>query len=230
MAGEKVRRIFLCRHGKTEANEKGVYCGGLNDSPLTEMGKTQAKLLARWLKNYYRFYGRFIFTSNLKRAIETAGIIARNFEPSPFVLQMDGLKELNLGKWCGKRAEEIQILFPEEHKKWLKGDLGRDFRFPGGESMKESRERIVPCFNLIKKLWLGDESESNNDLIILVHGGVNMVILAEIMNMDIKKHGYRTIRQDNACINIICFCEGSVWRPKMQVTLLNSVHHLDCVL
>jgi probable phosphoglycerate mutase len=227
MAEEKIRRLFLCRHGETEANVQKIYCGGNRESPLNENGKNQAMLLGKTLKNYYKFQGKFIFSSARQRTQKTADIISKQFKPKLNKINMEGLRELELGEWCGKTAEEIMKIWPKEYEIWLKAQLSPDFRFPGGESIKEATERIEKCFNLIKDvwLWLDFEDESNNDLIIVAHGGVNIIILMKILG--IEKCIIRAIRQDNACVNIIGFREKNIWRPPEQIILVNATHHLS---
>jgi len=227
---ENLRRLFLCRHAKSEANEKGLYCGGMNESPLSETGKKQAILLGKALREYYEFQGKLIISSFRERAKKTAEIIARTFYPSPFILTMENLREIDGGEWEGKTQEEVGRIYPKECEEWYSGFLKPDFRFPGGESMEEAQKRVENGFGTIKKIWLGDRDEKNNDLIIVAHSGVNVIILTKIMDSEIKTYGFRIFRQDNACINIIGFREKTTWRPATEIILINSPHHLDCKL
>lgn len=230
MSDEKVRRLFLCRHGKTESNENGIYCGGKSDSPLTEKGREQAKLLGKALGGYYKFSGRFIISSAKGRAVETAEIISQCIESEPMILKSEGLHEIDLGKWCGKKMEEIQKLFPKEHREWHRGYLRHDFTFPNGESIGEAGEKRRKCFDIIKKMWLSNGSENNTDLIVVAHGGTNILILTGIISGKMNKFAYRSLRQDNACVNIIGFREKKDWHPEVQILLVNDTHHLDCEL
>ncbi len=226
---EKIRRLFLCRHGETEANEMGTYCGGGSESPLNEAGKHQAALLGKALQNYYQFRGRFVITSARERARETAEILSRYLNPKPARLSLEGLREIDIGQWCGKTPAEVQKLFPKQHEEWRNGFLGPDFRFPGGESKRETDARIIKCFNAIKRIWLGDKDETNSDLIIIAHAGTNMVILTELLSAEIKIYSYRGIKQENTCVNMVYFHEKNPasWRPETQIALVNSIHHLD---
>lgn len=225
MAEEKVRRIFLCRHGQTEANEKGLYCGGEHDSPLTEKGKKQVECLGKALNGYYKFSGTVIIASKLGRAIETAIIIARCLQIEPLISQWEDFRELNLGYWCGKTAEENEKLFPKEYEEWRKNFLKLSFRFPGGESIMEARKRMISSFKKVLNIWLS--KENCDDIIIAAHGGTNIIILSEILKIKLNVFVYRAMRQNNACLNIINYCETRRWRPKFQVVLVNSTHHLD---
>lgn len=224
MADKKIRRIFLCRHGKTEANEKGTWCGGQNESPLTETGKEQAQLLGNALKTYYNFRGDLIIASPRQRAKQTAEIISESLKYPLGIMVARGLVEIDVGQWNGKTAQEAENLFPEEFKKWQEGNLTPSFRFTGGESMEEAQRRVALCFNAIKQMWL---RELKNDLVIVAHGGTNIFILCEIMCAEMKTYGYRCFRQDNACVNIIGFRKKNNWRPETEIVLMNSTHHLD---
>ena len=224
---EKIKRLFLCRHGETEANIRKIYCGGNRESPLTNNGKLQAALLGKALKNYYEFRGKLIIASSKERAKETAKIISHHLNPRPATIILEGLSEIDIGGWCGKTSEEIEKLFPEKYKEWASGFTGLDFVFPGGGSIKESRERILKCFNVIKTIWLNNKDENNNDIIVVAHGGTNMIILSEILKLEMTTCDIRTITQNNTCVNIINYCKNGAWRSKIQVALINSTHHLD---
>ena len=56
--------IYLIRHGKTEANEKHLYCGS-TDLPLSEAGREELQSVHYDIKNV-----RFL-TSGMKRTEET---------------------------------------------------------------------------------------------------------------------------------------------------------------
>ena len=60
--------IYLIRHGKTEANEKHLYCGS-TDLPLSETGRAELEQLHYDLKNV-----RFL-SSGVKRTNETMQIL-----------------------------------------------------------------------------------------------------------------------------------------------------------
>ena len=60
--------IYLIRHGKTEANEKWLYCGS-TDLPLSERGREELRGISYDIKNV-----RFL-TSGMKRTNETLKIL-----------------------------------------------------------------------------------------------------------------------------------------------------------
>lgn len=69
--------IYMIRHGQTELNNAHVL-QGRSDWPLNEKGLEQARRAAAELSG---ISFRYVFTSPLKRAVQTAKIIAPNTEP-----------------------------------------------------------------------------------------------------------------------------------------------------
>ena len=69
--------IYIVRHGQTEMNHRKVL-QGRSDAPLDETGVAQARLAAEKLMDI-RF--ERVYTSPLRRAIQTARIIAPYAEP-----------------------------------------------------------------------------------------------------------------------------------------------------
>jgi broad specificity phosphatase PhoE len=113
-----IQKVYLIRHGETEWSLNGRHTG-TTDIPLTENGRSVAKLLAAALgKEKFAL----VLTSPLKRAQETcelAGFGAR--------AEIDrDLMEWNYGAYEGLTPEEIHALAPG----WMIFTDG----CPGGES------------------------------------------------------------------------------------------------
>lgn len=71
-----MKHLYFCRHGLTEANEKGIITGS-TETPLTSKGRSQAKLAGAHAKHLKIDH---IICSPLGRAHETALIIAREID------------------------------------------------------------------------------------------------------------------------------------------------------
>lgn len=67
-------KIYLVRHGESEANAKGIHQGQKIDTSLSKNGLEQAKKIAERLKDEDF---EIIYSSDLKRAYETAKEIAK---------------------------------------------------------------------------------------------------------------------------------------------------------
>jgi len=96
---------------------------------------------------------RFIFTSPLRRAVQTAEILARNLELS-VVIERE-LREIVLGPLEGLSHEQVKARFPEVWKAWTKtpGDL----RLEGMEPLEEVQKRIL---SLMMRWHLNHENET----------------------------------------------------------------------
>ena len=101
---------YLVRHGEIEADVKKIYAGW-SDEGLTKRGRQQAKEAAKELA---RFEIGSIYTSPLKRTVQTAEIIGGILKKQPIL--EESFKELKLGKWEGRSEKEIQRDFPDEWK------------------------------------------------------------------------------------------------------------------
>ena len=142
--------IYIVRHGQTEYNVVGRY-GGRIDVPLNENGINQAYELRDVLKNI-KF--DFVFSSPLKRALETAKIICNND-----IIKDDRLMERNNGDLEGKLKTEIDE-FP-------------DFNNPNEtryniENIVDFRNRIYDFFNEIKNQYRG------KNVLVVTHAGVGI--------------------------------------------------------
>ena len=69
--------IYLVRHGQSQANAKGIWQGAQIDTPLTELGRTQAQNTKKHLEEEGAVFSA-VYSSPLLRAGVTAGIIAPN--------------------------------------------------------------------------------------------------------------------------------------------------------
>jgi broad specificity phosphatase PhoE len=98
--GEPV--LALIRHGQTRANTEGRW-QGQSDWGLDDTGHRQARALRDW-------YGVFptVYTSPLGRARSTAEYVAMDG-----VVEVEGLKELDMGRWEGLTSDEIYETWPE---------------------------------------------------------------------------------------------------------------------
>ncbi|KAK3304724.1 histidine phosphatase superfamily [Chaetomium strumarium] len=76
-------RLFLVRHGETVDNVAGIYAG-TRDSPLTSHGVLQARRLGAHLAALSARMGpvRHVFSSDLRRAVETAQAVVDAFNNS----------------------------------------------------------------------------------------------------------------------------------------------------
>lgn len=99
------------RHGKTEWNAKHL-CQGQLDIPLSNEGREEVRALAKSLNSSFTT----IYTSPLKRALETAQIL-QNVLSIPSLVEIEELKERAWGELEGKSNIEMYRIEEAEEKK-----------------------------------------------------------------------------------------------------------------
>ncbi len=206
-----VTKIYLIRHGETEDAEPVRYKGHL-DVPLSEKGITQMRQLARYIvKDSSSCSNRLsaIYCSDLSRAMKSAEIIAEPFGLEPII--MPELRERNFGEWEGMTFKEIEEKWPDAFKRWANNPLKHSPL--GGESTTEVRDRVIKALNRILNEVQYSSSRSNRlnrsnglnniSIVIVAHGGVNRIIICEILGMPLEN--IFRIEQDYGTLNIIEF-------------------------
>ncbi len=173
------KRLFLARHGESEANVQKIISGQL-DVPLTEKGRKQAQWLCDVLKKERL---SAVYSSSLGRAIETAKPTAECHHLP--VQAIDNLKEIHFGVLQGRVADETDI----EAKTLLKArEADKDYMVPGGESFDAFQARILHCLQILLPA-MPDHS------LLVAHRNTNEVILTNLLGLNQKSD--RTINVKN---------------------------------
>lgn len=102
--------IYFVRHGESEANQRGVFAGQKENSPLTQKGRDQAKITGQLVKSEIPKIDKII-TSSLKRTHETAKIIAEeiNYDISDIIID-DHIIEYDMGSLTGTPIKSISSM------------------------------------------------------------------------------------------------------------------------
>lgn len=156
-------KLILIRHGKTEANEKHLYCGK-TDLPLSKAGREELKVCKTILR-YPDPTGMKILTSGMKRCEETLEILWGKVPHSADAR----FREMDLGKFEMHSYEELKE--DPEYLAWITGDNESNVT-PGGESGKMMTERVLAA--------LKDLLASGQDALLITHGGVIAAIMAHL--------------------------------------------------
>jgi alpha-ribazole phosphatase/probable phosphoglycerate mutase len=185
-------RLYLVRHGQITNFSEGRF-NGHTDVDITELGIRQMEIIAARLKNE-KLAG--VYCSNLIRTKKGAEIIA---EPHGLIpKQYSNLSELNAGLWEGLNMEEIEERFPGALNE--RGRRIVDYRIPEGESIGDLAGRVIPA---LKEILNVNHGES---VVLIAHGGVNRVILADAMKLNLIN--FYSIEQGFGCLNIIDYFSG----------------------
>ena len=160
----------LIRHGQTDWNIAGRY-QGQTDIPLNEKGREQAHLLACQLKGQ-TFAA--IYSSNLKRASETAEIIAACLHLS--VTIEPRLREINQGEWEGQLVDDIKTQYAEL---WQMRRDSALVRPPGGETVSEVARRVAAALDFISNV------HSDANVLIVSHGLALATVMCRVNGIPI---------------------------------------------
>ena len=159
----KNKNLILVRHGQSEWNQKNIFTGWENPG-LTQKGREEAKL-AGILINNLKIKFNYLFTSALVRAQVTGSIILDNVnQENVKIIKNKALNERFYGDLQGLNKDECRKKWGEDQVQiWRRSyDIGP----PGGESLKETGERVMPFFlNEIFPLILKGEN-----IIVSAHG------------------------------------------------------------
>lgn len=150
-------RLSIFRHGRTEANDKGIYIGK-TDYSLSETGRQE--LIEKTDEFIYPKVQR-VYSSPLKRCIETSEILF----PEREMITVNDLRELDFGDFEGKSVDEL--INREDYKKWLKG--GVENTPPNGESIQDMTLRI---FTALNQIILNMMSEDFTHCAVITHSGI----------------------------------------------------------
>lgn len=197
---------YLVRHGQTQWNTQG-RTQGHGDSPLTELGRMQAKKLAEALKS---FPIDMIYCSDLGRAVETASIISEvldiKYESTKY------LREMGFGIWEGMELKKIADIYSEDFALWRNEPDKLDIE--GGEKLIDIKNRQD---KLIEEL---NQKYKDKHILLISHSVTVRVMLLSFLESSIKNI-YR-IKQDNTALNIV---EYRNYGP--VIIKINDTTHLD---
>lgn len=165
--------IILIQHCQSEHHINNMS-GGWTDTPLTDLGRKQAKLIGDKLKkeivdiNEYAFY-----SSDLLRAAQTAEIIGN--QTNLKVIKNKGLREINTGVAAGKTKDWAR----ENRIPRKSSGFDLDYQeFKDGETWREFYSRVCSCMDRIYEI------EKRENLFIVTHGGTLGYIMAWWMKFE----------------------------------------------
>lgn len=198
-------KFYLVRHGESEWNHQKRVQGQQN-TLLTEKGRLQAKKTASRLLNENI---DAIYSSDLKRASETAGIIGNVLDLN--VTPLKCLREIFFGPWEGQNFELLDKKYEEEHKLWLMEP--HKFNIEGAETLYQLQKRAMSGINKILDKDIG------KDILIVSHGATLKTIVLGLLDMELKYFNKLTL--GNASISIIEFRDYN-----KVLKLFNDTSHL----
>lgn len=165
--------LVLMRHGQSEWNKQNLFTG-FKDVDLTEEGVAEAHKAGAALKESGIKFDQ-VFTSTLKRAIETTEIALKDADQADMIETMvkhDDLRERNYGDLVGlNKADTAKKYGDEQVHIWRRS---YDVPPPGGESLEMVVEdRVRPYYEAHMKPLLQD----GKNVLLGAHGNTNRAML-----------------------------------------------------
>ena len=165
-----MKNILLIRHGQSEWNKLNLFTGFKNVE-LSEQGIEEANKAGQ---NFKKLNLKFdlVFTSELKRAQDTAKIILENLDQlddlnsKSKIIESFNLNERDYGDLTGLDKKETAEKFGDEQvHKWRRGYSDQP---PNGESLEDVVNRVKTYFD--SDILPSINNPENNNILIAAHG------------------------------------------------------------
>ena len=167
-----MKQLVLIRHGESQWNLENRFTGWV-DVPLSPKGEQEAREAGEKLRTF-RF--DHAFTSVLTRAIKTLEIVLDVIGQSGLpVEQHQALNERMYGDLQGLNKAETAEKFGEAQVKLWRRSY--DVRPPGGESLKDTADRVLPYYR--DRIW--PCLAKGETLLVAAHGNS---LRALVMHLD----------------------------------------------
>ncbi|MBA7873778.1 MULTISPECIES: adenosylcobalamin/alpha-ribazole phosphatase [Citrobacter] len=184
-------RLWLVRHGETEANVAGLYSGHA-PTPLTERGIAQAQTLGTLLRNVPVDN---VLCSELERARHTTQLILAEREVP--VRNMPELNEMFFGDWEMRHHRDLAREDAENYAVWCNDwQNATPTNGEGFQAFSQRVERFIA--------QLADYKACQN-LLVVSHQGVLSVLIARLLSMPAAAMWH--FRVEQGCWSAIDFCD-----------------------
>jgi alpha-ribazole phosphatase/probable phosphoglycerate mutase len=184
--------LVFVRHAHVADNDaaEGARLCGWFDSPLSRRGWTQVERLCARLEQAPR--PAALYTSPLRRALSTAHVIGSRLGLP--LRPLDLLREIHCGRLEGVPLVEVQRRYPcLWHANLRQTDDG--FHWPGGESYRDFRRRILRAVVGIAAAHPGEQ------VMIITHAGVIGQVLGALHG--IRAARWEPFRPSNASLTVV---------------------------
>ena len=159
--------LVLVRHGQSQWNEQNLFTGW-RDPDLTEQGIAEARAAGHALKTAFEAQGISFdhgFTSELRRAQKTCALLLETQGQTDLpVTRNIALNERDYGDLSGLNKDDTRAKWGEEQVHiWRRS---YDTPPPGGESLKNTAERVLPYFQteILPRVTAGE------NILVAAHG------------------------------------------------------------
>ena len=166
-------KLVLVRHGQSEWNAKNLFTGW-KDPKLTDLGIQEA-IKAGDLLETRNLKFDLMFTSDLFRAQETGRLILEQMSQTDIqVIEDQSLNERNYGDLAGLNKDEAREKWGEEQVHIWRRSF--DVPPPGGESLKNTAERVLPYF----EIEIMPKVKEGLNILVAAHGNSLRALVMEL--------------------------------------------------
>lgn len=153
--------LVLVRHGQSEWNLLGQWTG-LTDVALTDEGREEARRAAKMLQDIDLHKA---YTSKLQRAKHTLDEIVSHLDKTDLDrTEHEALNERDYGDLTGKNKWQVKEEYGEE--KFMAWRRSWDHPVPGGETLKDVSERVLPYY----EQHILEDLKAGKNVIVAAHG------------------------------------------------------------
>ncbi len=199
--------LLLLRHAETRANRRGLWHGS-SDGPLTFRGRRQLKKTVRRVARVTP--PAAIYTSPAGRCLRLAEAAAEATDAELTVV--DELREQAIGDWEGLSFSQLA----KEHALVERTTADPHFAPPGGESLRDVADRIVPALRR-----LHDQHDPEERVLAVGHGVAFGIALGELLEEDPTR--WADYRLANCSLTELLLIPGT----PPQLGLFNGTFHLS---
>jgi 2,3-bisphosphoglycerate-dependent phosphoglycerate mutase len=208
-----MRTLYVVTHPEAMHHLDRVV-GGQFDSELTARGRRQASAIARRLTELVPAGVEVeLFTSDLKRTVQTAEAIATTLDLTPVL--MSDLREKSYGLAGGKPQQWLddRFIFPTAVGERLHHDEGIE----GAETRAELAQRAYRAVDQIL-------TRNCPHQIVVTHGTALTFVICAWLRIPIESAGYASFRSTGGGITILHEDDRYHYRT---VESLNNTSHLE---
>jgi len=207
-------RLFLTRHGETDANEQGFLCGGDHESQLNAQGEKQAEELAQELLRSVDGFA-VVGSSEQRRAMGSAELVAQRF-PAARRVRVKELHEMKYGDLEGARIADVRSDMISLSQSWRQGSLQERVGGERGESPEDVIKRVLAS---VRQVLQGEIGQS---VLLVCHSWVNKTLIASV-TPGLGLHKLLDVPQRNCAVNVLDYSCGEDGEGEFRVLAVDLV-------
>lgn len=239
-------RIYLCRHGQTEENRRGLVTPQSDDPDLNGIGRRESLRIGKALGRLPVGTSRpkIVVHSGSRRSSETARLVLKEIMGDR--AELSKLPTLSRVNFClatkGQHSQFVRNELQEALRIWDAGQL--DVPAGGGGCGETGRDALRRASDALGALARLAHEDGNGSILAVSHSTFLGVVLSAAMGAPLVEAA--SLSQENGCINILDVSKngyerttwvspfggggfGSIAFPRVEVVRVNEVRHLQAL-